>query len=164
MKTRSLIILFYAALSLLFLRDWGYSMDETQKRISWPNNSQLKIEFLKTNFQVNRYYKVKDDIELFKKIMEGNWYGPPHSEYSFEGNGKFNMVNYEFDRRKELGIWSIKDNNILLKFGNEKIWKSYEVEHYGLMTKEDDPSTFNFVIKFKGMFYQADVLFIEFKK
>ena len=132
------------------------------KKQSDPMNTEEKIQFFKKSLQKDKKYYVKDNIVLFKELLIGDWFGPPHSKYSFYKNGEFEVETDEPDEKNKTGKWTVKDNNILLKFSNGKNWTQYEVEYFTIETNQEEQYQYTFQIKFKKWFYKAVVLIINF--
>lgn len=131
---------------------------------SSPVNSNEKIDFILKTLELNKEYKPNENIEIFKRILVGNWDGPPHGSFKLLQDGSFEAVNEE--NIKISGLWLIEGSDIILKNKNGKLLDRKEIIYYTLYQNKRKPTRYEMIIMFnnkdlKILLHMADALVIR---
>jgi len=131
---------------------------------SSPVNSNEKIDFILKTLELNKEYKPNENVEIFKRILVGNWDGPPHGSFKFLQDGSFEAENEE--NIKISGLWLIEGNDIVLKNKNGNLLDRKEITYYTLYQSKRRPNRYEMIVMFnnrnlKILLHMSDALVIR---
>ncbi len=116
---------------LVFINGYKKISAESMINKSWPENSTEKVNFILSNFENNKKYKVSEDIERFKKYFIGGIWGlPPTQALIIKSNGEYDIIDYNEKKTTSGGYWKIEGDFLLLKKSNNSKWIKNEILFY----------------------------------
>lgn len=126
MKHKSLI--FIISIYILFCA-FSSGIFAEQNKESFSHTCD-KIESLLKTLESSKVYRPNDNIEVFKKVLIGEWEGPPRGHFKFCSNGTFEAKNVEGEKIR--GVWEMDANFIVLYDNKKGLLGRKEINYYKL--------------------------------
>ena len=125
MKNKAIITI---VIIFTFINCYKKISAESMINKSWPENSAEKINFILSNFENNKKYKISEDTERFRKLfIDGIWGLPPAQALIIKSNGEYDIIDYDEKKTASGGYWKLEGDYFLLKSSNSSKWVKNEV-------------------------------------
>ena len=82
------------------------------------NISERRL-FIKKTLTENKKYLYKDNVKIFKKILNGTWFFPPYTTYIFNADGNLTKKNDDTGITEKVK-WELTGKGILIKNKNKQ--------------------------------------------